>query len=166
MTKNLTHFLQIKANKWTKKLAKLKTKATKTHRLKKKYEQLAEDTAIARKERSKRKGTYQSGQNLDDRDEEQPSKRRKASSDRKNLVCKSCGMVGHATHRARACLNYGTAGDVTAVPPMAPTTTTEQLTEDDVAEDLQNYTILPLQEEPGEQPDNAGGDGIDTHRVI
>jgi hypothetical protein len=47
MTPNVEHFLQVKESKRTKKLNKVKLPATKKERLKVKYEQLREDTAMA-----------------------------------------------------------------------------------------------------------------------
>jgi hypothetical protein len=61
MTNNVKYFLETKERSRAKRLAKAKTKEQKVTRLKRKHEQLVSDTAIARKERSKRDGTYQSG---------------------------------------------------------------------------------------------------------
>jgi hypothetical protein len=69
MTDNILHFLELKENKRLKRLAKVKLTETKKDRLKNKHDKLREDTAIAQKERSKRDGTYKTGQNMDEVDE-------------------------------------------------------------------------------------------------
>jgi hypothetical protein len=64
MTENIIHFLEVKSNNRIKRLAKLKTKDKKNDRLKRKFQQLKDDTEVARKERSKRDGTYKKGMNM------------------------------------------------------------------------------------------------------
>jgi hypothetical protein len=143
LPKNVKHFLDKKDHKRNKRLAKIKMKATKKDRLKHKYQQLRDDTATARKERAKRDGTYRSGQNMADEDgEEQEPARKRPATNRKNLTCKSCGLKGHATNRARACPNYsGTAAPVILVQEQQ-----QQLTTDDAAEDLAAYACMPILE--------------------
>jgi hypothetical protein len=90
MTKNVTHFLQHKDRSRTKRLVKIKTKEQKKHRLKDKLRQLADDTSTARRERSKMDGTYRTGQNLDcdeEQDEDRPVWKKRASTNRKDLIC-------------------------------------------------------------------------------
>jgi hypothetical protein len=144
MTKNVKHFLEIHDNKRNKRLAKLRTKAKKIERLKNRMLQLKEDTVIAQRERAKRDGTYRTGQNLDDTaEEEQPLNKKRKAVDRRSLTCKSCGQIGHATSRARACLNYkGPAG--VPVDQDIPEKVDQQLTADDAATDLASYSVMPL----------------------
>jgi hypothetical protein len=148
MTRNVTHFLQVKDRNRTKRLEKTKTKDQKKNRLKLKYQQLADDTAIARKERAKREGTYRTGQALDDVEEEQPArKRRNTAAERKNVTCSSCGLKGHATSRAKACLNYKGPTTNVARKQIAQQQEEDPNDEDEFADDLVAYAAMPLMEE-------------------
>jgi hypothetical protein len=153
MTPNVVHYLQVKDKSRFARIQKNKTKDQKKARLVQRFEKQKEDEAIAKKERTKRDGTYKSGQHvLNDGDEEQLGPRKKA---RKDLVCSSCGQTGHATTRSKVCLNY----KVHAAPTSGPTAVTKPtvgyiLTEDDQAEDVLNYETFGL----GEQQDPSADD--------
>jgi hypothetical protein len=60
-TPDVQYYLQSKESTRNKRLAKLRLKDTKKKRLKDKFERLKQHEVIARKERSKREGTYKSG---------------------------------------------------------------------------------------------------------
>jgi hypothetical protein len=88
LTKNVLHCLEAKDRTRGKRLKAIKTKDKKTIRIKRKHEDLVRDEAIARKERSKREGTYKSGINMQDDDEDQqPNNKRKRLAD---SICPHC----------------------------------------------------------------------------
>jgi hypothetical protein len=106
MTPNIVHYLSFKDGSRSKRLKKIKTKEAKTVRMQSRVVKMKEDEVIAKRERSKRDGTYKTGQAMQpvEDDGQQPPK--KKSKNRKDLVCRSCQQPGHATERARACTNY------------------------------------------------------------
>jgi hypothetical protein len=150
MTPNVRHYLQVKDKSRYARLAKNKTKEQKKARLSSRYDKQREDEATAKKERSKREGTYKTGQNvLNDGEEQQPAKKKART--RKDLICESCQQPGHATTRSRACLNYiPTASRTTTAQCMAVAIATPAyvLTEQDQAEDIGQFETFLLQEVP------------------
>ena len=76
VTPNVLHFLRLKDRQRQARLDKLKSKVAKRHRNKKKFDKLVADTAIARKERAKRDGTYKRGVALDGDEEVIPGKKK------------------------------------------------------------------------------------------
>jgi hypothetical protein len=103
MTPNVLHFLQVKEMQREKRLANMKTTKAKKDRLKRKYFQLKEDELIARKERSKRDGTYKRGMNVSAgaadgyTEEDLLLAAAAAKPGRKVRVCPHCGLKGHTT---------------------------------------------------------------------
>jgi hypothetical protein len=103
MTPNVIHFLQMKETKRLRKLRKVKLPDTKRDCLKNKYEQLRKDTAIiAQKERTKRDGTYKSGQNVLETDGSEEDvivsacRSTRPPAKKKPIKCKCCGGNDHA----------------------------------------------------------------------
>jgi hypothetical protein len=71
LEKDLSHYLAVKQTKRATRLAKIRTNEKKKKiRNKQKQEKLMADTKIATKERQKRAGTYKSGQNMDDEEDD------------------------------------------------------------------------------------------------
>jgi hypothetical protein len=106
---NMLHYLSFKDGSWFKRLNKIKTKEAKSNQMQQRIVKQKEDEVVAKKERSKRDGTYKTGQNMQPVEEEQghqPPKKKQ----RKNLVCRACGKPGHATERAKACLHHKARG--------------------------------------------------------
>jgi hypothetical protein len=104
MTPNVAHYIAVKDGSRFKRLTKIKTKAVKTIRLQTRIIKLKEDEVIAKKERSKPDGTYETGQHMKDVCEEagQPAKKKS----RRDLKCRTCGQMGHATNRSKDCLDH------------------------------------------------------------
>jgi hypothetical protein len=86
MTPNIVHYLGAKDNNRNTRLEKIKSKETKKNKMKRKFKKLQEWETIARHERSKRDGTYKSGQNMKGDDEEEQQKPA-AKKSRKDAVC-------------------------------------------------------------------------------
>jgi hypothetical protein len=107
-----------------------------------------EDEVIAKKERSKRDGTYKSGQTVlqDGEEDQQPSKKKA----RKELICCSCGKSGHATTRSKACINHVARGATTV--PKEPSGG-YVLTDADQEEDVANFDTFGLEEENADHDD-------------
>jgi hypothetical protein len=105
MTANIVHYLAVKERSRHKQLQKIKTKDLKKAHLQGRITKQKDDEVIAKNECMKRDGTYKSGQHvLDGNGAEEPPRPTKKR--RKDLVCSSCNQLGHATSRARACLNH------------------------------------------------------------
>jgi hypothetical protein len=72
---------------------------------------LTKQTLTAKMERRKRAGTYRTGMNLDDSEEEceedcnprPEKKKRKTKAPTEPVYCEFCGKKGHVTKRAKAC---------------------------------------------------------------
>jgi hypothetical protein len=153
MTLNVAHFLEVKEKKRTKRLDKIKTKEHKKLRMQNKHEQLRLDEAIAKKERSKRDGTYKSGCNMDaggvdgytedDLLGPHSRKKRRNATANENAICRHCGKSGHSTTRSKKCLHYK-GGRTPAT--VAPAAAAAQMPAE--ARDYYAYDHLPLQEDP------------------
>jgi hypothetical protein len=152
MTPNIQHFLQVKEQKRSKRIAKTKTKDAKRGRRTGMYDKLRQQEKDKRKEKKNKAGTYKSGMNMDaeevihDSDDgggKPPAKKKtKASAD---TVCKHCGITGHSRTTSKKCLKYK--------PPAARTQSEtqqqQQQTQDDLmaeddADDLDAYEAIPL----------------------
>jgi hypothetical protein len=147
MTPNVAHFLQTKDKTRFARIEKIKTKEHKKARLQGRFTKQKEDEVIAKRERSKRDGTYKSGQHvLQDGDEEQQQQPpRKKAKNKNDLKCKSCGMIGHATTRSSKCINHIARPVREAV--AANKTCGYVLTEADQAEDVANFDTFGFQED-------------------
>jgi hypothetical protein len=80
ITPNMLHYLSFKDGSWFKRLNKIKTKEAKSNRIQQRIVKQKEDEVVAKKERSKRDGTYKTGQNMQPVEEEQghqPPKKKK-----------------------------------------------------------------------------------------
>jgi hypothetical protein len=119
MAPNVAHFLSVKQNIREKRHDKRQLTETKKNRVKRKMEILKEDEAIAKRERSKRDGTYKKGQNMDDGGADgytaaellaaaatPPAKRSKKSTTKssKDVKCKHCFLLGHSRRTSSKCL--------------------------------------------------------------
>jgi hypothetical protein len=102
MTPNVVHYLKVKDRSWHKRLAKIKTNDFKKARLQARFTKQKEDEVVAKRERSKQDGTYKPGQNvlLDKADGGDEEQQRPKKIHRKDIVCKACGLKGHATSKA------------------------------------------------------------------
>jgi hypothetical protein len=146
MMSNISHFLQVKDKTRSSRLFSLKTRERKKDRNKVKYSKLVEETAIAVKERSKRDGTYRTGQNMDEggvygytaEDLQEPV--RKKAKNRADVVCKCCKKRGHSTARSKDCLFYKARG------PRCPVAVAPRTAEDD-ASDISDWDAMPLESE-------------------
>jgi hypothetical protein len=117
MPPNVAHFLAVKQNIREKRHDKRQLKETKKERAKRKMEQLAADEVIAKKEKSKRDGTYKKGQNMEAEGADgytaaellaaaaaPPKRNNKSRKTNKDIVCKFCNLAGHSTRRSTKCL--------------------------------------------------------------
>jgi hypothetical protein len=153
LTANVKHYLFMKGRNRNKRLNKAKTKEQKRLVKKRHFLDLKKNEALAKHERTKRDGTYKSGQNMDlegDDDETAPPRKKKS---RNAAICPSCGLKGHMTRRSKACLHYK-GKVVTAAVTTATTATTLQCTELDPAEDMLNFDSLPIDGGPPEDSDD------------
>lgn len=116
MTPNVLHFLKVKERQRRQRIDKCKTSKYKRTRNKRKFDDMRNYEAIAKKERAKRDGTYQSGQNVasgtvDGYTEEEiaaaaeDSKMPAQKKPRQIPTCSSCGKKGHATSRSKQCIH-------------------------------------------------------------
>lgn len=155
MTADVEYYLGTKETTRSKRLAKLRTKEMKKNRLKNKFEQMKEDEVIARKERSKREGTYQRGINMADATEEsdvrQPATKKKKS--RSAIVCPHCGKKGHTTTKSKQCLQYVAAINNNNAPPVLPSDN-NALDDGDAAEDLDAFDSMQLVHAPNINSDD------------
>jgi hypothetical protein len=105
ITPNVAYYLQLKEKNRVKRLAKLKTKDAKLKKNKRKYDKLAEDTLIAKKELHKRMGTYRRGMNLDEPEDPvaPAAKRTKTPTGPAAKFCVYCGRKDHLTRRSKKC---------------------------------------------------------------
>jgi hypothetical protein len=109
MTPNIVHFLEVKDKQRNRRLAKVKTRKAKRERMKRKFDRLRQDELVARKERSKRDGTYKTGMNVAAgasegyTEAELLEAARKKRPNPKNKVCPHCGLTGHTTKRSSKC---------------------------------------------------------------
>jgi hypothetical protein len=117
VTPNVQHYLKFKDVNRGKRSDKKKTKEAKKERIKRKYEVLKEDEIVARRERSKREGTYRSGMTLEEGAadgytleellQEAATKKPRASSKRttskSTATCKHCGKQGHTRKSHNDC---------------------------------------------------------------
>jgi hypothetical protein len=160
MTPNIVHFLQVKDKQRSKRLSAMKTTKAKRDRMKRKYLQLQEDEKIAKKERSKRDGTYKTGMNVADGAVDgytaddllraaatKPTRR----SRNKNEVCSHCGLKGHSTKRSKKCLHN--PARATAVTGAAPARA-EAILSNDIADDLDRFDGMQLTDDPPSDPDD------------
>ena len=115
MTPNVLHYLDVKDSNRNKRLFKIKTKEEKRNKQQVKFAKLAEWEAIAKKERSKRDGSYKPGQNMMHQQEAEVEEEEQGTTNKKppvvkrsckDVVCGACGINGHCTNRSKACLNY------------------------------------------------------------
>jgi hypothetical protein len=169
MTPNIEHYLRIKEEIRSKKLAKVKTKEAKQAKNKRKYDKLAEHVKVAKVELHKRMGTYRKGMNLDDPEDEEgaarpPAKRAKNGKG----FCEWCGKSTHLTKRAVACtalpcadrMYRKTDGSLLSGPPNAPVEEGGEEDEDPLVDsadpiadidDCEDYDHQPLVPMPGEE---------------
>jgi hypothetical protein len=103
LTDNVIHILDRKQSARTKRLAKSRTTAAKKDKLKRKFQKLDDAETQAKVDRSKRDGTYKSGQNMQGEEEQQPKAAKKS---RKDATCASCRLKGHSTKQSKASLHY------------------------------------------------------------
>ena len=102
VTPAIRHFLQVKDNQRKKRLVAIKTTNKKKNRLKRKFELQQKEEEVAKKQRAKRDGTYQSGGHMlpggfdgEEQKKEKPS--------RKDIICPLCGVRGHKTKKSKYC---------------------------------------------------------------
>jgi hypothetical protein len=164
VTPNVLHFLQVKERRRQKRLAFIKTTEAKKNRMKRKYLELVESEAIAKRERAKRDGTYQTGQNvaeytvdgytLDELLQAATAKPKKNS--RTSVVCPHCGLQGHSTTRSSKCLRHKSK----RLQP-DPTTSTVANSSEEVfqarAEDVNDHDNFPLQDDAASDSDSEAG---------
>jgi hypothetical protein len=155
MTNNVKHFLRSRETTRARRLEKAKTKEQKKERLKRKYAQLVSDTAIAKKERSKRDGTYKAGQNMQsdtgyaDEDVGGNNNESNKRPKRATPTCRSCGNKGHATSRSKKCLNYNKAPTTATIIADQQSVNTALTDDDDfMEEECDGYDAEPLQPDP------------------
>jgi hypothetical protein len=128
-------------------------------KLKRKLKKQVESVVQAKVDRSKRDGTYKSGQNMQG-EEEQPTRAPKKS--QKDLQCEFCGLKGHSTKRSKACLHYtgkNMAAPVSVTPPAANAAL-------DPAEDTALYDTLPLVAGEQEPPDNSDVEDVTLANIL
>lgn len=91
MTPNVLHFLKVKERNRVKQLDKIKTREMKKLRMKSKFDNLKKDEVIAKRERSKRDGSYRSGQNMGEDMEANLHDQQRQKKIRRTVVCPHCG---------------------------------------------------------------------------
>jgi hypothetical protein len=168
MTPNVVHYLKWKDTRRSYCIAKVKTKEHKKARLKGRFDKQREDEQVAKKERSKRDGTYKSGQAVlnDGEEEQQPAKKKS----RKELFCWSCNQPGHATTRSKACANHvptkakANRRAVVDPPPGCVATCGYGLTDADQAEDVANFDTFAIDAKSEEEDNAAALLGVATQR--
>jgi hypothetical protein len=146
MTPNIIHFLEVKENQRRKRLVKLKTREAKRDRMKRKFDKLKEDEKIAKKERSKRDGTYRTGMNVasgaaDGYTEQEllEAAKMKPKSTTRSRVCPHCGLKGHTTKRSLKCLKHPSA--------IAPPVQADVPASNDIADDLYRFDGMQLDDD-------------------
>jgi hypothetical protein len=156
MTPDIHHFLVTKQNSRQKRREKRKLKETKKDRVKRKYLKLAEDEACAKRDASKRAGTYKRGQNMADGGAEgytpeellamATAKPKTIRQINKEAICPHCHKKGHSTKRSSACLfNKKAAPKVEPMEDNEPTEQTEEEQADaNAAADLDNYESMDI----------------------
>ena len=147
ITPNALNFLAVKEVKQSIQHKKGKETETKKQRLQSKYAQLRLDEATAKKERTKRDGTYKSGMNMDDVEEEVQQQKPKA---RRTVTCAHCGKKGHTTTRSKKCLKHKDnirkkSATVTTVVAADPQTV---ISDNNDADDIDALDAMPLTDDP------------------
>jgi hypothetical protein len=142
MTPNVVHYLTVKEGSRFKRLHKIKTKEVKTKRIQERVTKQKDDEVIAKRERSRRDGTYKSGQNMMPTEEEEGGQQPPRKKTRKNLVCRACKESGHATERTKTCKFY-----VPRVVTARPVIATADTGAPDAAADIDAYDQMALVEE-------------------
>jgi hypothetical protein len=156
MTPNVRHFMQVKERKRLRRLLKIKERETKKLRMKRKFEQYANDVIIAKLERSKRDGSYAAGQHMKDIDDDEeedpdnPAPRKKRSHG--PVVCPHCGKKGHKTTKSSRCLLYVVPETAAIIPDNDDDTDAMK----DAAEDLMNYESIVFEQDAGSSGDDEG----------
>ena len=161
ITPNVLNFLAVKEQKRSTRHLKASQTETKKQRLATKYAQLRLDEAIAKKERAKRDGTYMTGINMAEVQEEAEQQQKLKA--RNNVVCTHCGKKGHTTTRSKKCLKHkdnlqkdvevttvtavpGAAAAVAQVPPVPQVAISVANTND--ADDIDELDAMPLVDDP------------------
>jgi hypothetical protein len=105
MTANVAYYLELKEKNRNKRLEKVKTKEAKLKKNKRKYDKLADDVKIAKKELLQRHGAYRRGMNLDEPLGDLDAPRAPGEKRSKAAVkwCEYCGKKGHSTKRSAKC---------------------------------------------------------------
>jgi hypothetical protein len=140
LTRNVKHWLEMKDQTRSSRLARIKTKEMKKDRIKRKHEDLLKDEATAKHKRAKREGAavYKSGINMQDEEvDDRPTPAQKKS--RTQVTCPHCRLKGHATKRSRSCLHYQSKAAV-----LSARNTTEDQTVDP-SDDTDRMDLIPLQ---------------------
>jgi hypothetical protein len=159
VTPNVLHFLKQKEGLRKFRLDKIRTKAAKKKRNKRKYDKLADDTKIAAKERAKRDGTYKSGTNMQEEEEDEQPDAQNTKTKRKSYarsICPFCGKKGHTTKKSKHCTaaaNNGT--NIAAVDILHPLLAAAAYNPEDTgldadrdaADDVEAYDSFPLDDD-------------------
>jgi hypothetical protein len=103
VSSNVAYYLHNKEKTRVKRLAKVKTKDAKLKKNKRKYDKLAEDTLVAKKEQHRREGTYRKGMNLDEVVDSTDNPIAKVARKTAAKYCEFCGAKGHLTKRSAKC---------------------------------------------------------------
>jgi hypothetical protein len=147
LTRNVMHWLQMKDQTRSKRLARIKTKDKKKDRIKRKHEDLIKDEATAKRERAKRETVYKSGFNMQDEevDDRTTADGGPRKTNRSQVVCPHCKLRGHATKRSKKCLLYtGDTSRAGGVPVAGDQGTV------DPSEDVDRMDLQPLQQDPNQ----------------
>jgi hypothetical protein len=165
VTPNVLHFINFKEKRRAKRLLSLQTNLYKKERMKRKYLQLAEDEKTARKERSKRDGTYTSGMNMAaggadgyTLEELLQAATAKPKKQRVATVCPHCKLKGHSTTRSSKCLYH--KSKPAPVPETDPSSLLQVL--QDRAEDIDDHAAFALQEDTTPSDDDEFAEFFDA----
>jgi hypothetical protein len=156
MTPNVTHFLEMKEDKRSKRHQKVKLIESKKARRAVRFEKQRKDEATANKERAKRDGTYKPGQNLEDVTEDNVQDKKPAAVSTANRICPHCKKKGHTTTRSKKCTYYGQ----TALPTSAAENATTMAASvpqpvDAEAEEIDEMHCRPIRIDPPSDEDNS-----------
>ena len=153
VTDNVAHFLRVKERNRLQRLQKNKSREQKKARMKRKFDQLKEHEATAKKERAKRDGTYKTGLNMQEGavdgytmdDLMMPARKHRRS--HKDIICPHCNRKGHSTTRSRQCLYHN--GMPRNIPLAAASmAVVDENAQRDDADDLDAMDSMPLQDDP------------------
>lgn len=171
--------MEVRDGTRNRRLAKAKTRDYKLRRNKRAFDKLKEETQLAKDERAKREGVYETGIGMDggygstdadNEDDDGGAKKKKPSRTRRlpkkdmSKTCKACHEQGHATRRNQLCRLYVAPPPRKKVvgAPTATSSTPHQVFATD-ADELDALDSMPLEDQQAGSSEDDFFDARDTY---